>query len=145
MLTWAGWGPGCWVQVVNAHHRGLVSKSSCWDTSPKSSAQEGFRKAWPPGCKPHDPECFRKIHTAMYILSPPHTAAYIISTAARGERYINDPLSFFLLKAAGYRLWQPGSWWYSWWYSSKGDASAPHAVHPLASALQQTRLISVAH
>lgn len=113
-LTRAGWGPG--LQMVNARQRGQVSKSSHWDTSPKSSApetQEGFWKTWPPGCKPHDPECFRKIHTATYILSPTHTAAYIISTTARGEIYINDPLSFFLLKAAGYRIWQPGSWWYS--------------------------------
>lgn len=91
-------------------------------------AQEGFRKTWPSGCKPYGPECFRTIHTATYILSPTHTAAYIISTAAKREIHINDPLSFFLLKAAGYRNWQPGSWWYSSHSRSKWDASGPHTV-----------------
>lgn len=50
-------------------------------------AQEGFRKTWPPGCKPYGPECFRTIHTATYILSHTHTAAYIISTAAKRDTH----------------------------------------------------------
>ena len=127
-LMWAGWGPGLQRLTLAAGVRFARALAGTHLQRAQHPAQEGFRKTWPPACKPHDPECFRKARTATYILSPPHTAAYIISTTARGEIYIDDPLSFFLLKAAGYTIWQPGSWWYSSHSRSKGDASAPHAV-----------------
>lgn len=93
-------------------------------------AQQGWRQTWSPGCKPQHPEHSGKTQPAPSILSPTHTAAHIISTTARGEIYINDPLSFLLLKAAGCRVWQPGSCGTAHRAAPKGSISSTHGPVP---------------
>ena len=118
LLTRAAWGPA--LQTVNA----------LTGTHPKSSAPRiaGVLENLAPRVQtPRSRTLQKNTRSNIYSLSHTH-CIYIISTTARGEIYINDPLSFFLLKAAGYRIWQPGNWWYSSHSRSKGEAAAPHAV-----------------